>query len=926
MNTLEFSREAWKSANSYYNYLQDANRGRSIVNVRSIKQISDNKFNLQLSRKVAYIDSAEIKVNSDCAAFDIGENDIRIVEYNEVSSCIIVITSNRFAKVMKTISPANVVLESDLTFLVKAVREWYEKYHDKILFPTAPMIKDVPMCPENASNEQYDAIKSALTSPISYVWGAPGTGKTQMVLANCILHYTENNKQVLLMAPTNNALEQSLRGIINVLDAKNIDRDKIIRLGKATSSFLVQYPELCEVGYYDSLTDSLKQELDRLKGICQIQKRFNTFANLHKKYKELISQHSTTIKAKDEFSERTNELRQSLALIKKEIVELQKYKEVLEIDLNKYRDQLKKQEFYPVLIKNYDEYKKIISKYVSKIDKLSKELIKYKDELAEVSGRIVDINDDLLKETKILESYVRRKESFAFKFEALFSRALKSEIEHNVFEHQKKVNCINEQLVSNESLKKQILDKIRANETSIEQQNYMKLCDAAIFRISQAVFGENLSYIDLEIMFNKKISEYSDFQIDKNISKKIDSVQKKLTDVVININDKMSEMEKNKSEIHTVSILENENNAKMREIRGQISRLSIDCFGKDHLLDDLEELFSEQCAEYDGFAEIPNIEQLIKEKESDYENIMAKLKDILKERTIIACTVDYAIIHYDKFSEGLAGKAAHLFADEAAYCSLIKSGVFFSFGIPVTLLGDHMQLPPICEMDRNDILGNDQNNNLFLWDMSAIHFPDIFEEKKSYCDLLNDYVENYSPNFLNVSVSFLKKTFRFGENLASVLDRFVYMQEFCGNKDATTEIVVIHAPRSKNESQTTESHNECLAIQEYLNEVNPENFAILTPYKRQRSLIERELQLPAETVFTIHAAQGREWDTVIISVVDATWKFFMSSKNQKSNGLRIVNTAISRAKKKLVIVLDSNSWEFCKNELITEITKIGEYK
>lgn len=924
MEIIEFSRESWKSANAYYNHLQaDEKRGKSVVRVHSIHQISNNKYKLQLSKKIPYIDSAEIKIDSNYYTFDIEENDIRIVEYNEVSAYVVVMTSNRFSEILRQISPENIILESDLTFLVKEVRDWYEKYHDRISFPPYPSVKEMPARPAYASNEQYDAICSVLTSPISYVWGAPGTGKTQMVLANCILHYAENNKQVLLMAPTNNALEQSLRGIIHVLDEKKIDRRKIIRLGKATSSFLIQYPELCEVGHYDSLVDSLKQELDRLKENCEIQKKYSAFVSRYKTYKELISQHSSVIQARDNFNKQTYELNQLLALKQKKIVELQKHKESLESDLACYYEQLKKQEFYPIFIKNHSEYRIIIDKYIAEVNRLSKELIEHKESLSRATEKIVDISAELAQETKILNSYIQKRNSFSFKFKAFFSSAIKKEIEGFILEQKEKVNGINELLKSNESLKRQIQYNIDNIEADIEQQNLIKLGNSALLRISQAVFGENLTYCDLEERFKKKVLEFKDFRIDKKIETKIDSAQQKLNEVMGDLDAKTSELQQIKDEIHEITVCEGDSCNKIRDLRCQISHISFDCFERDLALDKLDELLNKQNEEYDDFVEIPNIEQLIADKEAEYQNIMVQLKDVLKDRTIIACTVDYATIHYAKFVDGLTGSAVHLFADESAYCSLIKSGVFFSFGIPVTLLGDHMQLPPICEMDRKSILGLAENNNIFLWDMSAIHFPDIFDKMKSYSDLLNDYVENHSPQFKNVSVSFLKKTFRFGENLASVLDRFIYSQGFCGNEDSKTEIVVIDAPRKKNETQNTESHSECWAIRGYLNEVKPNNFAVLVPYRNQRDLIEKELRLPAETVMTIHSAQGREWDTVIISVVDATWKFFMSSKNKKSNGLRIVNTAISRAKKKLVLVLDWDCWKYNSNELITEIANVG---
>ena len=79
-----------------------------------------------------------------------------------------------------------------------------------------------------------------------------------------------------------------------------------------------------------------------------------------------------------------------------------------------------------------------------------------------------------------------------------------------------------------------------------------------------------------------------------------------------------------------------------------------------------------------------------------------------------------------------------------------------------------------------------------------------------------------------------------------------------------------------------------------------------------------------EEVLTIHGSQGREWDIVILSVVDTTNKWFTNSKCTKSNGLKVINTAVSRAKKKLVIVCDANYWKTQQEQLIGKLISIGK--
>ena len=64
---------------------------------------------------------------------------------------------------------------------------------------------------------------------------------------------------------------------------------------------------------------------------------------------------------------------------------------------------------------------------------------------------------------------------------------------------------------------------------------------------------------------------------------------------------------------------------------------------------------------------------------------------------------------------------------------------------------------------------------------------------------------------------------------------------------------------------------------------------------------------------TVHRSQGREWDTVIISIRDnectsASLRLTFTSTVKTLDGARVINTAVSRAKKRLVIVCDTDFW------------------
>ena len=90
-------------------------------------------------------------------------------------------------------------------------------------------------------------------------------------------------------------------------------------------------------------------------------------------------------------------------------------------------------------------------------------------------------------------------------------------------------------------------------------------------------------------------------------------------------------------------------------------------------------------------------------------------------------------------------------------------------------------------------------------------------------------------------------------------------------------------------------------------------------------------EIPCDHILTIHKSQGREWDTVIISICDGNAcgeekapRFTSTLWNGGMVGKRVINTALSRAKKKLVIVCDKDYWEDKNGELIGEIAKIAK--
>lgn len=259
--------------------------------------------------------------------------------------------------------------------------------------------------------------------------------------------------------------------------------------------------------------------------------------------------------------------------------------------------------------------------------------------------------------------------------------------------------------------------------------------------------------------------------------------------------------------------------------------------------------------------------------------------------------------------------------DEAAYCSLIKGYTLLVFNCPLTLLGDHAQLPPVCEMSDTAFKDSSQQP-VFLWAQSAIYLESA--NLRSYRDLYVQYASGEFPDFQDLRCYALSVTYRFGPSLARILADFIYTSDFHSAITEETSIRYIHAPSSPDDPPRTSS-SECFAITALAKQLTADHkdFAILTPYKRQIDIVSKQAAhiFPREKVMTVHASQGREFHTVVLSVVDTSHKFFVNSSIPV--GKSVLNTAISRTKSELVLVLDSEYWSAQKNQLIGRLMQIA---
>lgn len=822
MTAAEIQELCVKASQTYYNYLDENGLGRVVVEVYSkeIVKEDENVYKLRLAKKLFDLDAIVFIDRTSNQQYD--TNQIKIIEYDIDGNYLIIKVPKESNFNIIGLHHRDILIVSDLKFLVQRVLDWYRKNGTLVELPIKPGNNTIPASffAEQPNEEQKQAIQNILTSPFSYVWGAPGTGKTQLVLSYVIAQYIEQGNKVAILAPTNNAIEQVLRGVIRMTDKKGVDRKQILRLGNPSKTFAEQYPDVCEAKGILKKISEIEKQIEIIKKVLEAEE----FNNNYQKVKIAINAFSTLeaeIEKKDAIKVTIDNTKQKLSIaqsnLKTEKDKLQRELDILNLNYEKIKKDIGKLNF------EQKRLEKSIVSFFHSIKKIfsSSTLTKEENRLAEILTTLPSKQKELEKSNQIFKS---KEFEIANLINILKQETQKIEADYNNLSHEYK------------------------NETTIN-------------RCFNTIKGS--------VTFNTQISKtLSDINLGNIIHKK----------------EKIIEFAE---QLHTDLTIKN-------SIAQEYSKFS---FAQLHkILGDFE-----------------HQKEFLKSQTTE---------ERLKGVNIVACTLDCYIGRFA--DEELP--VSHFFLDEAGYACAIKALTLFRSKKPVTFLGDHLQLPPVCELNDDKLTTKEEYKDVFIWSQSAIFIGDIFSKSKE--EIFCDYLNNNNPTFSKVSKSDLKKTHRFGDNLARVLNQFVYKNGFCSAQlNGTTKIKFIHATNNTPPENKRENHGEAKAIHDFLisGKLNTTDFIILTPYSNQVKLIGKLLpDLRKEhKILTVHGSQGREWKTVILSIADTDNMWFTNSQNKTSKGLNLINTAVSRAKEELIIVCNHNFWINANGQLVQGLLQVG---
>jgi len=317
---------------------------------------------------------------------------------------------------------------------------------------------------------------------------------------------------------------------------------------------------------------------------------------------------------------------------------------------------------------------------------------------------------------------------------------------------------------------------------------------------------------------------------------------------------------------------------------------------------------------------------------SDLQNQLAdvrqrklRISQNLSEKSVIGTTLDGFI----GLTMNQAMQFDHVIVDEAGYAPLAKVIPLLLMHCPISLLGDHKQLPPVYE-GKNDSLSES------YWGTSALYLEESFTAGVG--DDQDRMVETAKtdPRFEQLKRCTLTRSYRFGDSLAKLLDRHFYRMGLASvAAQGTTIQCVCCDTKDSNGITGWASPSEACAIAKEVEDwlknekMDEVSIAILAPYKAQVRRIRMELNRLRRDpnfhrieVMTVHKSQGREWDTVFFSAVDGTctgYEPFLANSNHPKGAL-VLNTAISRAKSHLCFFIDGPFWKNRKpSSLLTVI-------
>ncbi len=246
----------------------------------------------------------------------------------------------------------------------------------------------------------------------------------------------------------------------------------------------------------------------------------------------------------------------------------------------------------------------------------------------------------------------------------------------------------------------------------------------------------------------------------------------------------------------------------------------------------------------------------------------------------------------------------YVIMDEASQVDVVTGALALSCAKNAVIVGDKMQLPNVIEENKKKLV------------------QELFEQTKlpAGYNYINSFLASLEQVLPETPQTLLREHYRCHPKIINFCNQQFYggklliMTEDKGESDVLQAIKTIPGNFCKdhyNQRQIDVIKNEILPK---YSEEEITNLGIIAPYNNQTDAIKS--QIPGIDAATVHKYQGREKDNIIISTVDNEITSFTDDSN-------MLNVAISRAKKKLAVVISGN--EQPENSNLVALLKYIQY-
>lgn len=271
---------------------------------------------------------------------------------------------------------------------------------------------------------------------------------------------------------------------------------------------------------------------------------------------------------------------------------------------------------------------------------------------------------------------------------------------------------------------------------------------------------------------------------------------------------------------------------------------------------------------------------------------------------------EYPVILSTTFSSrGTIGQGTeflfdYVIMDEASQVDVVTGALALSCAKNAVIVGDKMQLPNVIEEQKKKVV------------------QELFEQTKlpAGYNYINSFLASLEQVLPDTPQTLLREHYRCHPKIINFCNQQFYGGKLLIMTEDKGETDVLEAIKTTPGNFCKDHYNQ-RQIDVIKEEILPKysedeiaNLGIIAPYNNQTDAIRS--QIPGIDAATVHKYQGREKDNIIISTVDNEITSFADDAN-------MLNVAISRAKKKLAVILSGN--EQPENSNLVALLKYIQY-